>query len=91
MLDSVVKVTGDPSDQVARDLQLVEFVNQKTMGDTIESLLEVKNTACTSAPFSRWINHLLVADRMALVVDLQAWNPHCWSEMFRCSHKRSQM
>ena len=37
-----MKVTGDPSDQVARDLQLVEFVNQKTMGDTIECLLEVK-------------------------------------------------
>ena len=35
-------VTGDPSDKVARDLQLVEFVNQKTMGDTIESLLKVK-------------------------------------------------
>jgi len=39
---------------------------------------------------NRWLR-LLVADRMALVVDLQAWNPHYWSEMSRYSHKRSQM
>ena len=44
-----MKVTGDPSDQVARDLQLVEFVNQKTMGDTIESLLEVNQMLVVSA------------------------------------------
>ena len=50
MLDSVVKVTGDPSDQVARDLQLVEFVNQKTMGDTIKSLLEVKKYSLHFCP-----------------------------------------
>ena len=57
---------------MARDLQLVEFVNQKTMGDDIQCLLEIKEYSLHFCPILKVDKPLLVADGMALVVDLQA-------------------
>jgi len=43
------------------DFQMVGFLNQETIRDTIKCLLEVTED---SLPFLRWMNHSLVADKM---------------------------
>jgi len=43
-----------------------------------------KKTVCTLQ--GAWMNHLLVDDGMALVVDLATWNPPCLVRNVKADH-----